>query len=768
MSEDIFFPFYFFSDIPPTMNTEADIERDKTFDSDDEESKQNEMGTCRPIRAQTGSPPTPEFKTYLVLNIPDEDDEELDDSITENTVTKNTDRTGLATIMRKPPSPEHVDIVLVNIKKAAEERYIYCEKKSLDDGPAYVALSYRWGELDEQMVAATDDYHARIVSFKLDDFFTLCQAMQHEPDLQHIDYVWVDAFCVDQEHVDKRRATIYRMTDIYLGARVILAVPDLHASHLSASTTANRDVMQLITKYRRYLYCLLDGSPEAERARAKIDHAWMDKLGIPKLFPYRWEILGQEQNTSSSSSISSPSDDSNEEDPNPCFIQQMMTLMRSHHVNRPPPPVEKKAAEHNDLQLSCRLMVEFQRLEWQRQIEQRKNEISQSMYFLQSIMEDWSNRAWVVSEYNLARKHSGRIKFWFNQLSYPVLHRYPFFCYEFDHPKHQRPQSIYQNFYSAETDPYLGYLDHQRPYRNKMELLKKQFRDSMRRRLSTRTVLEMMLQSKASRTEDRFYSILPLSPKYKHHIKDKHSISDLHISDMLSVRLQLLKWMDTKDQLNLLFCAQHPIATTTAAAATAAASVPLLPTFATHLKTIKPGLLKLIHQHRDLNFNLEDQDCVRLTRDDRSASTLDVLWVRPKKYYVPCHPQQTSCFERPRPFFYKDIAGGGDDDGMRSKIWKDVGLDPTKDTLDAVLIPLFLVSDSIYLYNDDVIFDDQDIVVDDDLNKRGKIKSNLQLVGSWAKNTWICYRFCSDYNNAKIDPSRTYDLDPLSEGFRIY
>ncbi|CAO3588409.1 unnamed protein product [Absidia cylindrospora] len=638
------------------------------------------------------------------------------------------------TINQPSSSSEPFGIVLVNIKKAAEEHYIHCENKWLDGQTPYVALSYRWGELDEQMVAATEDYQARIVSFQLDDFFRLCQTIQHEPDMKHIEYVWVDAICVDQENIEKRKATIYRMNDIYVHSAAIVAVPDLHSYHLLTTNTANSDAMAVVEKYRRYLYYLLDGSTEAKQSLVDLDHAFMDALGMPASELFRRDLIHV-----------TPRNNNNNKDHH--FIQQMMTLMLKPYTKSAAAaaeaPIDFQAKAEYYQQLSCRLLVEFQRQEWQQQLDQRKTDVSQSMRFLQSIMEDWSNRTWVISEYHIARKRYGKIKFWFNLLSSPELYGYRFF--EFDFKNQPAPTSMYySNLVPAgsygsmpepeEQDP----MADQYPYTAHMFALTKAFKTSMRRRLTRRTVLEMMLQTRASKSEDRFHAIVPLVSKYKHHIKDKHSISSWGISDMLSVRLKLLEWLDTKDRLNLLFSTRHR----------QQQHVPLLPTFASNLKAVKPGLHKYISQYNGLNFDIDNSDSVRLERG--TGGGLDVIWLCPSRhYFVHCDQQR----------LWYDAIGG-----KANKLWQQLGLDPVTDTLEAVSIPI-----AVYSYelgyandNDDGPYDDEDTIAND------VSRSDIQLIGSWQKNVWIVYRFCNTYKKWKIYPSRTCPMDQHPEGFRIY
>ncbi|CAO3601388.1 unnamed protein product [Absidia cylindrospora] len=586
-----------------------------------------------------------------------------------------------------PETPFH--IVLVDIKIAAEERHIHCEKKPLDDTtPAYVALSYRWGELDEQMVPATKDYHARISSFQLGDFFKLCRAMRHEPDLQAIRYVWVDAICVNQDHLEKRKETIYRMNDIYIHATTIVAVPDLHALHLAISSTANRATMAIIKKYRCYLYYLLVGTSDAQQTLVKMDHAWMDTLGVPAMDVHRRDIV-----TSSADAKKSP------------FLQEMMTLMfQPMSLARSMPPHAQ--AEQHQQHLPYRMMVEFQRLEWQQHLAQRKTDVIKCMEFLQSIMEDWSNRTWVISEYHIAKRKTGTLKFWYNQLSCADLDGLPFFEFDFTQPK--KVEAI------------------QHPLTSQIIYLTRKFNGSMHRRLTKRSVLEMMLQTKASKHEDRFHSIIPLAPKYKHHITDRHSISRLGISDMLSVRLQLMAWMDTKDRLNLLFCTRHhPLPS----------RLPLLPTFASHVKTIQPGIMACLTTSSGVacNFDLHDHKSVRLVRH-----RLATLWLHPRMVAIRTGRRHRS--------FYHEMGG------KSHPLWSSLGLDPNRDALDAVSIPLFCV-DTTSL-------------------PRHLMKSDLQIVGSWEKNIWLVYPFCSNYKDGRIYPSRMCSMNKsstcLPNGFRIF
>ncbi|CAO3652640.1 unnamed protein product [Cunninghamella blakesleeana] len=58
----------------------------------------------------------------------------------------------------------------------------------------YIAISYRWGEVVEQLVQ-TPDYTAHVTSFNLNDLISLYFFfyIQNDPDIKNIPYLWVDA-----------------------------------------------------------------------------------------------------------------------------------------------------------------------------------------------------------------------------------------------------------------------------------------------------------------------------------------------------------------------------------------------------------------------------------------------------------------------------------------------------------------------------------------------------------------------------------------------
>ncbi|ORZ06412.1 hypothetical protein BCR42DRAFT_397718 [Absidia repens] len=176
-------------------------------------------------------------------------------------------------------------IVLVDIKKAAENEVIHCVKTPLvvEEGKTealkYIALSYRWGELQETLVDTKVGYIATLTSFSLNDFYQLCRMMTIESDTKHIQYVWVDAICVDQSHYRRRKETIYQMSNIYERASYILAIPDLHLTFLKGTSMKINDLLKQSMHLIKDLYYLLHGNVDK---MAAIETTFLDELNVPK------------------------------------------------------------------------------------------------------------------------------------------------------------------------------------------------------------------------------------------------------------------------------------------------------------------------------------------------------------------------------------------------------------------------------------------------------------------------------------------------------
>ncbi|ORZ07419.1 hypothetical protein BCR42DRAFT_426230, partial [Absidia repens] len=181
---------------------------------------------------------------------------------------------------------------------------------------------------------------------------------------------------------------------------------------------------------------------------------------------------------------------------------------------------------------------------------------------------------------------------------------------------------------------------------------------------------------------------------------------------MLSVRLQLMEWMDAMDRLTLVFCTRHPLPSRT----------PLLPTFASHFKAIQPGLMACLTTTTAVsgiqcNFNLNTtttNNDIRLFRHSKGHA----LWLSPRVIY---HFHKANNGRS----FYQDMGGES------HPLWSSLGLDPAHDPLDAVSIPLFL--------------SDPTLTESTHRLPWHGLRTDLQVVGSRKKNIWLVYPFCSNY-----------------------
>ncbi|CAO3630823.1 unnamed protein product [Cunninghamella blakesleeana] len=339
-------------------------------------------------------------------------------------------------------------IILVDIENTILFNKIKCIKKDInsDSDLKYIALSYRWGEVEAQLVE-TPDYTARVTAFDLNDFIQLCHYIKNEKDLKHIPYLWIASISFDQENMDLKKG----MVDIYKASTYILAVPDLHMKHLMVNS-AILEMIDLIKQHSKNIYKeILDYSNDNSYSKDKED-------GLPT--------------TSMASTMP---------------------------------------------------------------ILQGEKELRKVYQFLTYLLDEWSNRVWTINELQIAKKkyeqHGTPLKYMFLTL----LSQFPmdtFFSFSFN------LQPI-DNLNERE----LTYCD----VDNGRTLVK-----YLALRFIKRSFLNMILNSNASRNQDRFTAILPSWKKYSHFIKDENTISNWNITSMMSVRLKLYEIMDLWDKAYLL------------------------------------------------------------------------------------------------------------------------------------------------------------------------------------------------------------------------
>ncbi|CAO3651557.1 unnamed protein product [Cunninghamella blakesleeana] len=353
-----------------------------------------------------------------------------------------------------------------------------------DSNLKYIAISYRWGETEEQLVK-TQDYTAHIISFHLTHLIWLCKYINHEPDLKDIPYLWIDAISIDQQNHARKKETILKMNQIYKKASYILAVPDLHKWHL-LDNTANKEMINLIKKYRDIIH-----------------HDIYNNAHPFKLTSSNIEDLAKHTNID-----------------HHYYYSAIKNLIQKKRINEN----EELSKEMNEA------------------------ELKKVYQFLAYLIFDWSNRAWVISEHQIAKQkykqHGTLLKYIFISLlsTNGSFSSIPFFSYTFANQNHGNSD--------MNNGQYLHYtvVDNSNKFIRFLELT-----------FTERPYLDMLLRSNASRNEDRFYAILPSWNKYNYLIEHKNTISNWKITDMVSVRLKLYEIMDDADDLwnkarLLLYC----------------------------------------------------------------------------------------------------------------------------------------------------------------------------------------------------------------------
>ncbi|ORZ07339.1 hypothetical protein BCR42DRAFT_426082 [Absidia repens] len=530
--------------------------------------------------------------------------------------------------------------------------------------------------------------------------------MRFEPDLKTITYVWVDALCVNQTNYERRKATIHQMSTIYERATYILAVPDLHKQHLTNVLTASAVVMDKLEGYRKDIYHLIQGNTAK---LIQLDNEFLDKIDVPKdqvlrqlvtkynhwftdelsrhpEHPYNFEaeIVGEELNYISQDD--SPINHQRCQDATTGESQTQTDRYASFERLFDEIKVEKRwnvrSAWHGK-----KYSNGYPMLPWKNYVFRRNNDIAQAMSLLNDLIKDWASRVWVISEYHMAKKKNN-LKYWFIGLS-DELAGLPFFTFDFG-------GSAILN--DVET-----------------RSINREFHEKMIKQLDEKTFFEKILDSKASKNEDRFYAILPQS-KYKDKI---NQVGEWKIDTMTSVRLQLFKFMDTKDKLVLLFMIGYTYYY---------GSKSIFPTFAT--STIEYFSVDFEKSYPP-NFDLSNQSTITIHHRVHDDSQMYYyLQLTPKKYYVA------------RKIDHK--SSGRSANIQKEIICNHFQLNEHNLEIDTVRIPFYDVNDESHLAG----------------------PYNIYLFGSFSENIWI-YSF---YNHLDF-PSMLwdyYDNDDLFTVFNIY
>ncbi|CAO3588627.1 unnamed protein product [Absidia cylindrospora] len=528
-------------------------------------------------------------------------------------------------------------VVLIDIAKTLEKRAIHCVQRALDEPELkFVALSYRWGELHETVIDTGVGYTASITSFDLKDFYGLCHMMTFESDLKHIPYVWVDTICVDQRP-EKRKAVIYQMSNIYDKATYILAVPDLHLTHLKGVSIKNDETIEGSHEYRKDMYHLIHGNTAQ---LAALEHEFLDDIQVPTEPPALRQLLldytdhfspsfmtyqTHHQSYCAVRALEHICDTTRPRRPWRAWIKDKFSSTSKHSIG----DVHQCQGTICPLELFDKPLIstkakgdifDFTRSNWKSKVIQRSTKIRQSMEFLTSLVVDWSSRVWVISEFNIAKKKNN-LKFWFTQFGYfrhgiDYTGAFCFFTFDFDDTSSFVKDMLKRPYYENQHEAMMTRLETTNP-------IYIRFHYTMIQQLGQQTFLEMILCSKASRHVDRFHSTLPIS---EYHAR-KSDIDQWHIRSMVSVKLKLYEIMHMQDRMTLLFWSSDK----------SAANHGVLPTFATPMLSSQFPVRDVVNEmYIDLcNFDLNDPSSIMLHQDD--GGTRSYLRLKPKEYKITKH-----------------------------------------------------------------------------------------------------------------------------------
>jgi hypothetical protein len=341
----------------------------------------------------------------------------------------------------------------------------------------------------------------------MEDFYLLCKMILLETDLKEMDYVWVDAICVNQTNHDKRKETIYQMSTIYEKAKYILAVPDLHLSHLENTLESNRDITNYSKLHHDYIYYLIHGNIDQ---LALLDKEFLNLSGLPddhdlqqlmNTFTYDFKdgfikCLVRpheyyEEYTLEHIVRNIPIKEQVEEEDiwtgktKSHLDDDKQGLERLHHCHEEECPLDPDHTLTKCSEIPCTIPILKKNKNCQQKIQERSIAIERSMEFMMDLIKDWSTRVWVISEYNIAKKKNN-LKFWFIQLHLPYG-KNAFFKFDF----------MDSTFYTKIENDLTAFRDRSSLYRNNSAY--HYFHETVSSQLNQQSFLEMMLKSKASK-----------------------------------------------------------------------------------------------------------------------------------------------------------------------------------------------------------------------------------------------------------------------------
>ncbi|ORZ06505.1 hypothetical protein BCR42DRAFT_427234 [Absidia repens] len=216
----------------------------------------------------------------------------------------------------------------------------------------------------------------------------------------------------------------------------------------------------------------------------------------------------------------------------------------------------------------------------------------------------------------------------------------------------------------------------------------------------------MILNSNASKNEDRFYSILPLS-EYKNILLSENEVDQWNISTMVSVKVKLFEFMGIKDKLNLLFMSgsvcTYNIGT-------------VLPTFATSTlsSAVHSDYVTLDSAKYPYNFDLANKSTIMLHYQPTSSNNNNNKGKYASHlYYLNIKPMEYSMKVDSRDWYSSTTP-------LKIALLKRLLIDDPNATIDVVYIPAYSVKNT-NTYPDTISYHYDAII----------------LLGNFRKNKWI-------------------------------
>jgi len=110
-----------------------------------------------------------------------------------------------------------IRLLKIHPRNANEKTTCTLTTVDLSEKPVFKALSYVWGEQNDQSIISLDGKDF-LVGKHLFDILLLCST---DADPESVSW-WIDAICINQQNEQERNHQVAMMTDIYEAAEVVV------------------------------------------------------------------------------------------------------------------------------------------------------------------------------------------------------------------------------------------------------------------------------------------------------------------------------------------------------------------------------------------------------------------------------------------------------------------------------------------------------------------------------------------------------------------